>query len=156
MSDMSQLWVESHEDSHLISASQSVTYTARVRDTGANISCSVSRENQDLCSGTTKSSKCNVVNQALKVMTQQKSVSLQILSTTALKNSRNGRNNPLVDKVSLWFGMQLFVEFSWMERLKKYNWIIAIIYRFVQSSHNGPCKMGFLFSPPPLLFMKDP
>jgi len=101
MSDMSQLWVESHEDSHLISASQSVTYTARVRDTGANISCSVSRENQDLCSGTTKSSKCNVVNQALKVMTQQKSVSLQILSTTALKNSRNGRNNPLVDKVGL-------------------------------------------------------
>ena len=43
MDTNSQVWVESHDNNHLLSVTHSVTYIANILDTGANITCSASQ-----------------------------------------------------------------------------------------------------------------
>ena len=73
-----QVWVDTH-DSHLVSLAQTVTYTAARRDTGANITCTVT-QHVDMT----------------RVLVQQRTVSLQVLPPTALRNSKD---TALADKV---------------------------------------------------------
>ena len=98
---MSQVWVENSGDSHLVSVTQTIIYTASTRDTGFNISCIAT---QILDTGHYRSAQVpaagsahgQVPGQTLLAMVQQRSVTLQVLSATALRNSGN---TALVDKV---------------------------------------------------------
>ena len=78
-----QVWVET-AGGHLESLTQTLTYTALTGDAGANISCAVSQV-LDTEAGVTRLS------------IQQRSVTLQILASTALRNSGD---TALVNKVS--------------------------------------------------------
>ena len=128
MDTNSQVWVESHDNNHLLSVTHSVTYIANILDTGANITCSASQAcvylnfNQihlrhvhelfflknlqtlwwilffkvlkpDLHVSVSRGHVST--NQPL-VIVQQKSVGLVILSSTALRNSKE---TDMVDKV---------------------------------------------------------
>ena len=75
-----QVWTELHHGSHLLSLSQTVTYSASLADNGGNITCTVSQmwEGEERL--------------------QARSVTLQILPTTALRNSGN---TTMVDKVGI-------------------------------------------------------
>ena len=75
-----QVWTELEEDSHLVSVSQTLTYTAALEDNGANITCSVSQAWGDT------------------EHLQTRSVNLEILPASALRNSGD---SSLVDKVGL-------------------------------------------------------
>ena len=67
-----EVWLETHDDDHLLTLTQTVTYTGSIRDELSNISCVVT---QTLDTGHTN--------------TQVRSVSVQILSSSALRNSGN-------------------------------------------------------------------
>ena len=75
-----QVWTEVEEGSHLVSVSQTITYKATLEDNGGNITCSVSQ----------------VWGDTEEV--QARSVNLEILSATALRNSGD---STMVDKVGL-------------------------------------------------------
>ena len=74
-----EVWTEQEADSHLVTLSQTVTYSASLADNGGNITCTVSQAWDD------------------EVELQTRSLSLQILPTTALRNS----GNTMVDKVGI-------------------------------------------------------
>ena len=79
---LGQIWVEA-AGGHLVTVTQSLTYTAVTGDAGANISCSVSQVLETEAGVT-------------RVNIQQRSVMLQILASTALRNSGD---TALVNKV---------------------------------------------------------
>ena len=78
-----QVWVETAETGHLLSLTQTLTYTAALGDAGANITCAVSQVLESE-GGVTR---LNI---------QQRSLTLQILASTALRNSGD---TALVNKV---------------------------------------------------------
>ena len=82
-SRLGQVWVEAAGGGHLETVTQSLTYTAVTGDAGANISCSVSQVLE---------TEAGVI----RVNIQQRSVTLQILASTALRNSGD---TALVNKV---------------------------------------------------------
>ena len=83
--NLGQIWVEG-AGHHLQSLTQTLTYTAVTGDAGANITCTVTQELE------TEAGLMQRVN------TQTRSVTLQILSSTALRNSGD---TALVNKVRL-------------------------------------------------------
>ena len=75
-----EVWTELQEDTHLVSLSQTITYSASLADNGGNITCAVSQAWEE------------------EVETQTRSLTLHILPATALMNS--GDTN-MVDKVGI-------------------------------------------------------
>ena len=125
-----QVWTELEEDSHLVSVSQTITYTAALEDNGANITCSVSQtwgDTEEL---------------------QARSVNLQILPATALRNSGD---SSMVDKVGLLslvfvsiLVVVLLLVITAMLGLKRRS-SKTEVYRPV---HGCPGETDLLYSPP--------